>query len=70
MLLSAQDEDKTMMTDSQIRDEAITIFLAGHETTANMMAWTWYLLSQNPDAEARFHAEIASVVTEALRFGV
>lgn len=61
MLLSAQDEDKTMMTDAQIRDEAITIFLAGHETTANMMAWTWYLLSQNPEAEARFHAEIEAL---------
>jgi len=58
LLLAAQDEDGTAMTDTQIRDEAITIFLAGHETTANMMAWTWYLLSQNPEVEARFHAEI------------
>ena len=46
------------MTDEQLRDEAMTIFLAGHETTANALAWTWYLLSQNPEAEARFHAEV------------
>lgn len=63
MLLAAQDEGDVGMTDEQIRDEAITIFLAGHETTANMLAWTWYLLSQNPDAEARFHAEIDALPT-------
>lgn len=63
MLLSAQDEDRTAMTDAQVRDEAITIFLAGHETTANMLAWTWYLLSQNPEAEATFHAEIDALPT-------
>lgn len=65
LLLSAQDEDGTAMTDAQIRDEAITIFLAGHETTANMLAWTWYALSQNPDAEAKFHAEIDALPTDA-----
>lgn len=60
MLLLAQDEedDSGGMTDQQVRDEAMTIFLAGHETTANALTWTWYLLSQNPDAEARLHAEI------------
>jgi cytochrome P450 len=46
------------MTDAQVRDEAVTIFLAGHETTANALTWTWYLLSQNPEAEARLHAEV------------
>ena len=40
----------------------MTIFLAGHETTANAMTWTWYLLSQNTDAEARLHAEIDEVL--------
>src|SRR5262249_42899768 len=50
------------MTDAQVRDEAITIFLAGHETTANALAWTWYLLSQNPEAEARLHAELDAVL--------
>lgn len=59
MLLAAQDEDDgTGMTDQQVRDEAITIFLAGHETTANALTWAWYLLSQHPEVEARLHAEI------------
>ncbi len=48
MLLMAQDEEQggRGMTDVQVRDESMTIFLAGHETTANALAWTWYLLSQ------------------------
>jgi cytochrome P450 len=50
------------MSDEQIRDEAITIFLAGHETTANAMAWTWHLLGAAPDAEARLHAELGQVL--------
>ena len=64
MLLLAQDHegDGTGMTDQQVRDEALTLFLAGHETTANALTWTWYLLSQNPDAEARLHAEIDQVL--------
>ena len=64
MLLLAQDEegDGGQMTDAQLRDELITIFLAGHETTANAMTWTWYLLSQNTEAETRLHAEIDSVL--------
>jgi cytochrome P450 len=64
MLLAASDTegDGGGMSDVQVRDEAITIFLAGHETTANALAWTWYLLSQNPEAEARMHAEIDSVL--------
>jgi cytochrome P450 len=66
MLLLAQDEDASTMTDKQVRDEALTLFLAGHETTANALTWTWYLLSQNPEAEARFHAEIDSVLAGRL----
>jgi cytochrome P450 len=64
MLLMALDEegDGTGMTDQQVRDEAMTIFLAGHETTANSLSWTWYLLSQHPDVEARMHAEIDRVL--------
>ena len=46
------------MTDLQLRDEAMTIFLAGHETSANALAWSWYLLSQHPEAEAQFHDEV------------
>ena len=59
MLLAARDEDDgERMTDLQVRDEALTLFLAGHETTANAMTWTWYLLSQHPSVEACFHAEL------------
>ena len=51
-----------LMTDTQVRDEVLTIFLAGYETTANALTWTWYLLSQNPEAEARLHAELDEVL--------
>ena len=50
------------MNDTQVRDEALTIFLAGYETVANALAWTWYLLSQNPEPEARLHAELDQVL--------
>ena len=68
MLLAAQDEegDGGQMTDLQLRDEAITIFLAGHETTANALTWTWYLLSENPEAESRLHEELDSVLAGRL----
>jgi cytochrome P450 len=68
MLLMAQDEEQggRGMTDEQIRDEAMTIFLAGHETTANALAWTWYLLSAAPDVESRMHDEIDRVLGERL----
>jgi cytochrome P450 len=64
LLLLAQDTegDGGGMTDTQLRDEAMTIFLAGHETTANAMAWTWHLLSQNPEAEGRLHEELDRVL--------
>ena len=63
MLLAARDEDDGgQMTNEQVRDEALTLFLAGHETTAVALTWTLYLLSQNPEAEARFHAEIDEVL--------
>jgi cytochrome P450 len=63
MLLHARDEDDgRRMTDRQLRDEAMTLFMAGHETTANTLAWTWLLLSQNPEAEARLHAELDDVL--------
>ncbi|HEX7313583.1 MAG TPA: cytochrome P450 [Pyrinomonadaceae bacterium] len=65
-LLHAVDEegDRTGMTDEQLRDEVMTIFLAGHETTANALAWTWYLLSQNPEAEAKLHDELDEVLKD------
>ncbi|HET7151692.1 MAG TPA: cytochrome P450 [Candidatus Acidoferrum sp.] len=62
MLLHAQDEDGSHMTDKQLRDETITLFLAGHETTASTLSWTWWLLAQNPAAEAKLHGELDSVL--------
>ena len=63
MLLQAQDEESgRRMTDQQLRDECMTLFLAGHETTANTLAWTWYLLSQHPEAEAKLHEELDRVL--------
>jgi cytochrome P450 len=50
------------MTDTQVRDELLTIFLAGYETVANALTWTWYLLSQNPEAAAKMYAEVAAVL--------
>jgi cytochrome P450 len=64
MLLMAQDEETGGgMSDDQIRDEALTLFLAGHETTANAMTWTWYLLSQNPEKEEKLHAELDAILS-------
>ena len=62
ILLDAQDEDGSHMSDRQLRDETITLFLAGHETTANTLSWTWWLLAQNPAVEKRFHEELDGVL--------
>jgi cytochrome P450 len=62
MLLQAQDEDGSHMSDTQLRDEALTIFLAGHETTAVTLSWTWWLLAQHPEVEAKLHRELDSVL--------
>jgi cytochrome P450 len=63
MLLEAQHEDGSAgMTDEQVRDEAMTIFLAGHETTAVALTWTLYLLSQHPEADARLREELDRVL--------
>jgi cytochrome P450 len=63
MLMSATDVegDKSSMSDLQLRDECVTIFLAGHETTANALTYAWILLAQHPDAEARLAEEIAAL---------
>jgi cytochrome P450 len=59
MLLLAQDEDDgSVMTDKQVRDEAMNIFLAGHETTANALGWTFYLLAQHPAIRERLEREV------------
>jgi cytochrome P450 len=63
MLLHAQDaDDGSRMTGQQVRDEAMTMFLAGHETTAVALSWTWYLLAQHPEADARLAAELQEVL--------
>jgi cytochrome P450 len=63
MLLEARDEETGEgMTDDQLRAEVKTLLLAGHETTANSLAWVWYLLSQHPEAEAQLHAELDEVL--------
>src|SRR5687767_6883097 len=68
MLLNARDEDDGgLMTDEQIRDEALTLFLAGHETTSNALTFTWYLLSQNPDKAKKLHEELDAVLGNAER---
>ena len=58
MLLAARDEDGRPMSDRQLRDELITLFLAGHETTAIALSWTLFLLARNPAAAAKLEAEI------------
>ncbi len=64
MLLEAQDAEGEGggMSDAQVRDEAMTLFLAGHETTANALTWTWYLLSEHLEAETKLHHELDQVL--------
>jgi len=64
MLLAARDDegDGGGMTDLQLRDEALTLFLAGHETTANALAWTWHLLATDRQVEEKLHAELGAVL--------
>lgn len=63
MLLAARDEDDGQgMTDEQVRDEVMTIFVAGHETTANTMSWIFYLLATHPEVEQKLHDELKSVL--------
>lgn len=62
MLMLARDESGHPMPDRQIRDEAVTLLLAGHETTANALNWIWTLLAQNPQVEAHLHAELDAIL--------
>jgi cytochrome P450 len=63
LLLEARDQETGKgMNDTQLRDEVLTMFVAGHETTANTLAWTWYLLSLHPEVERRLHAEVDDVL--------
>jgi cytochrome P450 len=61
-LVRATDEAGGGMSREQLRDEVLTLFLAGHETTSHALTWAWYLLSRHPEAEARVHAELDAVL--------
>ena len=62
LLLRAQDDTGRKMDDSELRDETMTLFMAGHETTALALSWTWYLLTQNPDVDEKLAAELRTVL--------
>ncbi len=67
MLLEAQDQERgDVMSDLQVRDEALTLFLAGQESTANSLVWTWYLISTHPEVEKKVHEEVDSVLNGRL----
>jgi len=62
VLLQAEDQDGSRMSDRQLRDEVMTFLLAGHETTALSLSWMWYLLSQHPKVEEKLHQELRQVL--------
>ena len=62
VFLQVQDDDGVGMTDRQLHDEIMTLFLAGHETTANVLSWTWFLLGRHPDAEQKLTKELGRVL--------
>lgn len=64
MLLAARDEGGQPMNDRQVRDEVLTLILAGHETTAMALSWTWYLLSQHPAVERKVERELRDVLSD------
>jgi len=64
MLLLAQDEDGTRMTDEQVHAQTLTLLFAGHETTANTLSWAFYLLSEHPEIREKLHAEVDTVLGE------
>ena len=70
MLIAAKDDDPSQpssqkLNSEELRDEVMTIFLAGYETVANALAWTWLLLGQNPEAESRLHQELDRVLQDS-----
>jgi cytochrome P450 len=65
ILLRAQQEDGGFMTDALMRDEIMSLLIAGHETTAVALSWTWYLLSNHPAVERKLHQELRRVLTGA-----
>ena len=67
MLLCARDEEGEPMTDGELRDELLTLLVAGHETTATALAWAFELLMRNPGVATRTDAELDAAVKETLR---
>jgi cytochrome P450 len=66
-LVTAVDEEGGVgLSEREVRDQLVTLFLAGHETTSHALTWTWYLLSQNPAAERALHEELDRVVGDRL----
>lgn len=63
VLLAARDEEGNKLTEEELRDQVMTIFLAGHETTAHTLSWTWYLLSRHPEVENKLSAELDEVLS-------
>jgi cytochrome P450 len=66
LLLTARDDDGNSMSDQQLRDEVITLLLAGHETTALNLSWAWYLLAQHPEIEEKLHIELDAALAGRL----
>jgi cytochrome P450 len=62
LMATTDEETGESLSDAELRDEVITFLLAGHETTANALAWTWYLLSADPEAERRLRTELDEVL--------
>jgi cytochrome P450 len=66
LLMAVDEEDGGQMTNKQVRDEAMTLFIAGHETTANALTWALYLLAQHPDVESKLLDELRTVLNDRL----
>jgi cytochrome P450 len=68
LMQAKDDETQAQMTETQLRDELLTLLIAGHETTANLLAWTLFLLGQSPEADARMHAELKALLADRKSF--
>jgi cytochrome P450 len=64
MLLATRDEDGSALTDDDVCAEALTLLVAGHDTTANTLTWAWHLLTENPEWQEALHEEVQRVVGE------
>jgi len=62
IFMNVRDEDGLAISDTQLRDELVTLFIAGHETAANALAWTWYLIASHPDIERELYREVDRVL--------